>query len=622
MINVSSSFKENVKKEVREIRGMAELIVKGNYFNAEEDPLSRISISTESSATITNLPSVADNVSAMYKYASLEEDRFLLDGSFILPNKNYVNKNTGYIGEDADGLGSFEIKVNTISWMMYKSPETKNITIYFEEGYPTEFSVEIDAHYTPNQDITYTYNFTNNDKSVITTDGSIIPTLIDNDVNEFICISKVVINITNWNTNNRRARVKQVNIGETVLFENQDLIELKLDEETSIDNMDTPNNDCSILLNNYDRKFNLIDNNSVLNRLNKKSHIRALIGVSLEGGIEYVDMGSYQYNSYTDNQDKTITLNGTGALQYYEGVQNYLWSRDDTNKTVLETLQSMLLLDNEVSYNGILPLNKTDTENKREQLQAIAIYSGSYIKENRDITERLDNRASLKKQDNNSLDDISLSIQTKEPKIVKKNKTKTIVIKTRQVNDLVNEEKVLYEGNVSDRYSVKVDLNSTSPVDISSIKVYEKNRGGTETLLSSDSYIVYNSYYVPRVQIYSLTSDDIVGIKIVGKEYNYIDLEKEITNGDISEGEIIEYNNNYLDSDYQKQRVANYVFNREGIYEYEFEIEFNGDPSLEVGDVISFETVDGWMKGFIEKIEIEFNGGLLETIKGVCSNVL
>lgn len=624
MINVSNSFKENIKRDVREIGGIAELVVSGGYYNASTDEDALIKISATNSAEITNLNSVTDSIPTTYKYARTDTNYTVLDGSFILANEDYTNKHTGYIGITTPT--SLTIETKRMPWMRVLTNGNKKITIYFDEGYATDFGVELYPYYTDGQvHEPYTYSFTNNALETITIDGSNIPDEIDvsGTTRQFYCISKIVITINEWSSSNLRPKIKQVNFGETMLFENQDLIEMKMNEETSIDNINNPSNDCSIMLNNYDRKFNLINQDSVLNRLNKNSHIRTFVGVSLKGGMEYVDMGSYQYNSYTDNQDKTITLNGIGTLQSYEGKQNYLWRKGIPNSSVLTTIANMLnSTNNEVYYNGTLSLERTNTENERQQLQAIAIFSGSYIKENRDINARLENKISFQKRSDTIQLSIPLSIQTKEPKIIKKNKTKTIVIKTRQVNDLVNEEKVLYEGNVSDRYSVKVDLNSTSPVDISSIKVYEKNRNGTETLLSSDEYIVYNSYYVPRVQIYSLTSDDIVGIKIVGKEYNYIDLEKEITNRNISDGEIIEYNNNYLDSDYQKQRVANYVFNREGIYKYEFEIEFNGDPSLEVGDIISFETVDGWMKGFVESIDMKYNGGLIETIKGVCSNVL
>ena len=54
----------------------------------------------------------------------------------------------------------------------------------------------------------------------------------------------------------------------------------------------------------------------------------------------------------------------------------------------------------------------------------------------------------------------------------------------------------------------------------------------------------------------------------------------------------------------------------------EFEFEYFGDPSLEVGDVILLETLNGYMKCIIQSIELRYNGSLKGTIKGMCSYVV
>lgn len=620
MINVSSSFKESIKKDIREIGGIAEIIVSGGYFNATVDGETGIQISATNNAEISNLNSVTDNLPVAYNYISLEHNHTILDGSFILANRDYTNKNTGYIS--STNTGSLTIEATAMSWMRFLTKGSKLITIYFEEGYATDFDVELYGYYTDGQTHeANTYSFTNNDKDIVLVDGSDIPDTING--YQFFCLSRIVITVNQWNNPDLRVKIKQVNFGESMLFQNQDLIEMKINEETSIDNMNTPNNDCSVLLNNYNRKFNLINQESVLNRLDKNAHIRTFIGVALDGGIEYVDMGSYQYNSYTENEDKTILLSGIGALQNYETKQNYLWEKGVANKTVLETLQSMLGTDNDVFYNSIIQLDKTDTENERQQLQAIAIFSGSYIKENRDINSRLENKICFRKQSYTPLDNISLLIQTKDPKITKKSKTRTVKFTHKQINSLKNEEKVIVEDTFTPiNQMIDISISNIEPLDVNSIKVYEKDGLGVETEIPSSDYTIYNSYFKPRIRIMNLTSNDNIDIKIVGKEYDNTDIEKTIINDLVSEGEGVEFNSNYLSSNYDKERVSGYLFARESTYGYEFEIEFNGDPSLEVGDIITFETVDGWMKGFIEKIEMKFNGGLLETIKGVCSNVL
>lgn len=624
MIQVSNAFKENIKKKVRQIGGFAEVIVNGGYFQANDAQGSSVYISSNDKAEITNLNSVSDISSAIYKYASLEPNRTLLDGSFILANEDYRNENTGYISETTNGSGSFEIGSSSTSIIFTRTKGAKSVTLYFEEGYATDFTVEISVIYSGFYTQTYTYTVTNNDKQTVTIGGDDIPDIIvQNDMEQaYLCITGVTVNVTAWSTPNRRVRIRQINAGETLLFENRDLIEMNIDEQISLDNTDAPSNECNVLLNNYDRKFNLLDNDSVLNRLGKGSAIRPFIGVSTGGGIEYVDMCSYMYSSYTENQDKTITLYGAGTVESYSAMNNYLWTKGIPNGSVLTTLYNMGLENNDVTYNGTLPLQLTDTQNRREQLQAMAIYSGSYIKENRNFGYRLQSILSLKKVLPTSLSTIPLTSQIKEPKVTKRNKIKTIKLSSSQLGNLINEEKTLVDNytDIPVNGKITIVINSSSPIDVTSLKVYIDNVEIQEGTSYFPGYTIYNSNFYPIVEITNLTDEQNGVIKIVGKEYNQARTETTITNENTANGETVEYNVNYLNNSYQRTRVAKYLFNNQR--DYEFELNFNGDPSLETGDTITFETVDGDMIGVIESINTKFNGGLQATIKGVCNSVL
>ena len=88
----------------------------------------------------------------------------------------------------------------------------------------------------------------------------------------------------------------------------------------------------------------------------------------------------------------------------------------------------------------------------------------------------------------------------------------------------------------------------------------------------------------------------------------------------ITEGATIEFNNNYLGVHGQRVLVTGKIFAKER--DYEFETEFNGDPSLEIGDTILLEATDGYMRGVISSIQTKYDGSLKSTIKGECSYVL
>lgn len=640
MIPVSDEYKENIKKKVREIDGFVELIIDGGYFSAKKEQDATIKITSNNIASIVDLNTVSDIEPIMNKYASFEQDRFILDGSMILANKNNENINTGYISKNVGNTGSFEISSDAVSYMLLRTKKSKNITIYFEEGYATDFTVEVDAYYLSEKIVTYTYNITNNEKEIYTLYGNNIEdTIIANNISyEFKCILRVKVNVTGWSEQNRRVRIKHIFPGERILFKDKDLIEMNFVEQTSINNFEMPGNECNVLLNNYARKFNLLDNNSILNRLTKKSRLRLFTGLSINGNYEYIDLGSYEYASYKENDNKTITLYGIGIMQKEETTSVGL-SSSSGNITVQEAYNLMGVKNlNDIYYNGNVEINRTNANNEREQMQAMAIFSGNFIKESK-ITNLLflENELIIKKISLEPLDNIDLNIQLKQPKITKYNKTKYIKMKNYQIGTLDNTEKILvdnYHINTSNAtanssHYTYIYMNTTNPVDMSSIKVYMKNPEGTETQIldfehhtSPNPWItIYNSYYVPYIGIdYFNIYEDGINIKVVGKEYSQSVVETIIENTNIDNGETVEYNNNYLVNPFDKQRVARYLFNNE--MDYIFEIEFNGDPSLEAGDTITFETTDGNMLGIIEKIELKYNGGLNEIISGVCKNVL
>lgn len=641
MIQVSNAFKENINKKVREIDGIAELVVNGGYFQAKENELGGMNIEATNKAVITNLDSITDINSTYYRYASFENNYFILDGSLILPNKNYKNKNTGYISSSIGGTGTITITTNLVL-MLTRYEGIKNITIYFDDGYATDFSVEIDGYY-EGQDsygqwfkktITYTYNYTDNNKMVITTDESIIPSYVqENGVNyKYNCIQQVRIGVTNWNNSEQRIRIRQINVGETVLYYGNELIEIDVEEETSLDNTSVPNNECSIKISNIDNRYDITDKNSILNRLNKKSFLRMQIGVLIDGAVEYVDVGSYRYSSYTDNRDKTITLIGTGSVEDYSSEKQFLLEYGDPNVTTSEVFNSMLSASsgyNNVGYNGIVELNKSNFETKREQLQALAVFSSSIVKQNRNIAYKT-NKAivSMIKKSDEIVKTISLDDQLSFPKIIKNNKIKKITINCQNKGNLRSDTKtfvddvfqvtpyIMYDTQT---YQANVYIKNTNSIDLSSIIVYKKDLGtGIETQVTN--FVLYNSETYPRVQITDLTTSDNVGIRVIGKEYDTTTSSFVYENTNIEDGEAIDMTNNLLTNEYHRRRIVNNIFNNEK--DYEFEIQYNGDPSLEVGDTILIEVINGYMQGCVSTISTKYTGGLTQIIKGVCNNVL
>ena len=609
MIAVSEKYKEAVKNSVREIDSFIELLVDGMYIRGSEY-YGRIS--SNDKAEITVLDTTIDDNSAFCNYASLEQDYFLLDGSFILPNRS-GNKNTGFIGD----INSSTLTISNIG---YETPETernkKCITVYFENGYATDFTIMLEVDYGEAYLRTLTYNFTNNNKKIITTEPI-------TDLVGFKNIKNIVIIVDNWSNSNHRVRIRQVNLGETVLYESNEIININIKEETDIYNIDIPNNDCSVELNNYDRKFNVVDENNILNRLNANSIIRLYFGLKVDGNYEYQCMGNYQFNSYDDNNNYYTTLNGIGIIEDFDKETSFLVGinqQEDTNFMLNQILNLTSIYEADVQYNEIIPTLYTNFDNKREQLQALMILSESYLKQTRENTYYdTKNRVRALRFSNEIVDTIDLDIQLQQPKFIKKNKISGFTMNYKSLGTLNNDEEILFEETVIPYYNIDnrdyryyVRINSESPIKLDTVKGYVNN-----SLSSNVSLETGKSYYQMTVFVKNLSNDNPITFKITAKRYE--NQEQTFDYGNMSE-EIIEFNNNYLRTDIDKNRVANYLMNLEKPYTFEFEM--MADPSLEVGDVILFENIDGYKKGIITSLEFKFNGALTCNVKGECENVL
>lgn len=612
MITVSEDFKKAVKEPIRQLNSFVELLVDGRYIRGYEQ-LGRIS--SEDKAEITVLDTTIDDNSAFCNYASLEEDYFLLDGSFILPNRSN-NKETGFIGD----INSSTLNINNIDYEFDDYLNKRCITIYFENGYATDFSISLDVDYVGYATKTITYNYTNNDKKIITTDyikdSAGNPTSY---IAGFKNIKNISITINNWSNSNHRVRIRQVNLGETVIYESNEIIEINTTEQTDIYNIDIPNNECNIKLNNYDRKFNIVDENNILNRLNSNSVFRIYYGISINGSYEYVCMGNYEFSSYDDENNYYTILNGVGIIGTLDKDFPVMLNDYSTPRNANFMLEHISrYIDSDVKYNQTIPMEYTKFNNKREQLQAITILSESVIKQTR-VSEYYynKNKINVLNLKENIVDTIDLDRQLEQPKFTKRNIINKFIIKNDLVGSLNESEQTITEEKITPYYDLtnrdyryRLRLISNNPIKEDTIKIYINNS------LYSNYYINGKSYYQIEIILYHL-QDDYLDLKVTAQTYNN---EEQIYNYNMGNEELIEYNNNYLRNNVDKNRVANYNIQSQKPFGFEFKMMY--DPSLEVTDTILFENVDGYKKGVITSIECKYNGALTATIKGECENVL
>lgn len=644
MIQVSDKYKKAVKEQVRELDAFVEILVDAEYINATEESSTYPHIIANNQSEITNIESVSNDNSIYNKYFTLEssiEPYSRLDGTYILPNMNFDNERTGYIG--AWGQES-EIEIENLN------SKKRCITLYLEEVYK-KINVTIEAvywrvasgstyEYTTTE--TFEYDYTDNDKEIFTSDS--VPLSITKDGYNwtFHHVSYVKIkiipwirqgSINVWDLKSNRIRIKHIVMGESLLFKDKEIISINVNEETDIYNLEVPDNDCSVVLNNYDRKFNVTDKNNVLNRLGKETIIKPYYGLSIDGYYNYQLMGCYSYESFVDNNNLDTTIKGIGSIQYLESENAYLSNMmsgydDDVKWFSRFIFNQMSPYENNINYNGKVPARMTNFDNKREQAQALALFSNSYVKQLRIAnTETGRNYVMLDTIQNEVKDTIYLSQQLEQPKFQKIIPTKTININYSSLGSLGQDDITIFEDNViPEIITVEVDnltvetyyrktiyINSSSPIDANSIKVYVN---GTQT-----TRFYYNEYSLYGIKM-EISFDDVETkqVLITGKQYESKDVLETIQNNSVSEGATLDLNSNYLINNSDRKRVCDYIFKNEKVYE--FEVEILGDPSLEIGDLISLETIDGYKLAIIQSIEFSYTGGLTAILKGVCSNAI
>lgn len=618
MIPVSDEYKEAIKKDTRSFD------IKSILLMADQPIPSRIE--TTNRTNLGALTTMFNTTPFTYKYARLEEDYMTLDGSFILPNRsdnNYIE----FLGDSTNCSLSMYFNSYHVSY------SGKKMKILFDGGYATSFTISCYAinHLTQEETLVDEHTYTN-DKEEVVVD---IPT-----IGITATSKKIKITINNWN-NNKLPKIKKIMDANNILFNNDDIINMKMLEQTDLRGLDIPGGTLSITLDNYNRQYNVLDPNNLLNKLNQNSVLITYLGLDINGAYEYMLAGGYRYSSYRENSDKTIDFNFEGQV-----------IRDLTRKPILATtsytpsevaggLFGDLSADRAdyIAYQGNFPAQYMPYTSRQEQEQEALVFYNMSIRERRNSGAngvRLFNIADL----NQNIESytISLDNQIKNPEFNKSIKTQKIRFNYYNFGSIGKTE--IYRGNISfEKTSVNFEYSGTCRIYTSVPIIIDYTHGFD--VYYNDTKIIDNGsldihagfdtgwgysvqgYYYTEITLHPETADKTTGIfRIEAPTYEKLDNIIEIENPNVSSGALIELNSNTIKTETDINRIATTIFEYENLYPYEFTTEIMGDIRLEVGDKITLESLDGYHTAIIQSIDTTFDGGLTQIIKGVSTGVL
>lgn len=608
MIPVSESFKKAIKNANRNIYGYVDIKYQNEDFNR----------------SVTQLPLKADIVSArgiiggdktLDKYATLENNYTLLDGSFMVWNENIVLEN-GYISEN-----TFEdINDNTIIITNNStSLKTKGVSVYFKENLPFDFTVtftdtdnnEIVDNITNNQSYVYQYIF-----------------------EEEIELSTMEITISSIEFPKNRLRIAYIDFNLSDFYENEELVNFDVTEELSLLMENLPINTCSIKLNNYPdshggNKFDPINPQGIVKYLDNKVTIEPYIGVfTEENGAEYVPMGLFYLDDWSSDYDGNVTLNGKSLLNKLKD-KDMIWNSSMFSDTVTtQELEPMIETSANVSCS----------------FPQYSMYLSNWTNMNTNLFDYLNYISPCLLYNNRPN-----IIGNDEYRKLRVNRYNTLVIDDipTQSSDSISRRELIYDvdyitktpiQNVQANYTVyATDYNTTTETIVNTtytltqeetyiwFKV-DKNIASlnslSRTVISGSANITLIGYSMRLIHakitgtvgsIIQITCSAQIPNSSSQQSYNAVFTNKNVPTGDT------------LTLNFGQSEVPNFdsIMNVFFVLDKKYKVnaETIGDPSLEIGDMIRIQTrykdiADGYKDIIITKQKFTFDGGLKCSLEG------
>ena len=619
MQTVSDSFKKAIKSDNREIYGYVDVIYdkkSGDYY---VDSIPDISLLSKPDGM-----DIMDDIKVIKNYATLENNYFLLNGEFILPNTNVLHDAGGYISDETfadiinESMEDDGCKINIIA-NNSGYITTKGFSIFFKDNIPFDFNINITTEYgqTTEQNQVMTIEVRNNTKFNY-------QYIFDNETT----IKEFELIIYNTEYIDRRIRISDISFSLTDLYMGEELINFDVNEEIDLLVESLPINTCSVSLNNYpdengNIKFDPINPGGITQYLTDNTTLIPYIGVlTEENGIEYVKMGEFYLKNWSSNANGNVTLQGEDLISK---LKNMDIKSDGTFLNTIRTWGELsTYLTNMTGYTIVLGTGGSSNEKQLKEynfgnwllgnLPFLVVDSGGnpyifYISRNNEFLKR---RLYM----NRALDNIS-----------KKELVNDVVYKTKTTINKVEIVDIVFttEGS-SGREDVIKDSHtllhteeyvwykpSSSVYFGNSTFSYTNNGHGSATLVDKNNHMIYVKYQG--------NVGDVVNITYNGEKLGADD-SKTITftnNKPVGESLSIDFTKYFKGNDSFTPTIANYYLTKD--MNYIVTASTMGDPSLVVGDTIAIQTRydnenDGYKNIVLTKQKFTFDGGLRCELEG------
>ena len=234
------------------------------------------------------------------RYATLEQDRWLLDGSFdIFPDDYQVSKHMGVADAQLSGVdGSFAFP----AWAAITFSDVSVLqafSVYFPtdelEGVAEDFTVEV---LSAGQTF-FTKSVTGNTASAVAFEGFTVQTP-----------DSIRVTVTKWSLPLRRMRVVEILPGVYEEWTEDIVAAFDCKQQGDVSCLSLPYGTCTLKMDNLSRRFEPRSKSGLFQSIEERQGVETYIGVRLaDGTVEYKRVGVfYQYSDGWKTGDNGLTM--------------------------------------------------------------------------------------------------------------------------------------------------------------------------------------------------------------------------------------------------------------------------------------------------------------------------
>ena len=235
------------------------------------------------------------------RYATLERDRWALDGTFDLFPDDPAETvgDVGYLGDALSGEGGVFAAAPWVELQFSGVSILQACSVYFStdplDGYPVDFTVEVKQGGTAY----FSKSFTGNTAASVSLDGF---TVNNPDA--------IRVTVSRWSRASRRFRAVEIVPGIYEEWDNDIIASFGVKQQGDVSCLSLPYGTCTLKMDNLSRRFEPRAKNGLFQSIEERQAIDVAIGVRLEDGMDdYKRVGMfYQYSGGWRTGDNGLTM--------------------------------------------------------------------------------------------------------------------------------------------------------------------------------------------------------------------------------------------------------------------------------------------------------------------------